>query len=62
MTQPEGARRFSEILPNCHLMLTYDAADAVDADPRGAVASIVEDFLVRHDKFLVRNEIAPIHP
>ena len=34
----------------------------VDADPPEVVAAVVEDFLVRHDKFPVRNESDLIHP
>lgn len=62
VTPPEGARLYREILPNCHLMLIYDAAHAIDADRPEAVASVVDDFLIRHDKFLVRKESDLIYP
>lgn len=55
VTPPEGAHLFREILPNCHIMMVYDAAHAIDADRPEAVASIVGDFLARKDQFLVRN-------
>ena len=62
ITPPEGARLYREILPNCHLMMIYDAAHAIDADRPEAVASVVDDFLVRHESFLVRQDSGIIHP
>jgi len=62
VTPPEGAHLFREILPNCHLMLVYDAAHAIDADRPEALASVVGDFLARKDHFLVRNTSGLIYP
>lgn len=62
VTPPEAARLYREILPNCHLVMVYDAAHAVDADRPEAVASLVADFLVRRESFLVREESDLIHP
>jgi pimeloyl-ACP methyl ester carboxylesterase len=62
VTPPEGAHLFSEIVPNCHIILVYDAAHAIDADRPEALASVVGDFLVRQDRFLVRNTNSLIHP
>ncbi|HUK61181.1 MAG TPA: alpha/beta hydrolase [Stellaceae bacterium] len=61
VTPPEGAHLFREIIPNCHIMLVYDAAHAIDADRPEAVASIVGDFLARKDQFLVRNTSDLLH-
>ena len=61
VTPPEGAHLYREILPNCHLMMVYDAAHAIDADRPEALASVVADFLARQDRFLVRNTSGLIH-
>ena len=58
---PEVARLYKEILPNCHIIMVYDAAHAIDADRPEAVASVIDDFLIRGDKFLVRNTSSLIH-
>jgi pimeloyl-ACP methyl ester carboxylesterase len=62
VTPPEGAHLFREILPNCHIVLVYDAAHAIDADRPEALASVVGDFLARQDRFLVRETSGLIHP
>ena len=56
ITPPEGARLYRQVLPDCHLILVYDAAHAIDADRPEALAEVVGDFLARHGKFLVRQE------
>ena len=62
VTPTEGARLYREILPNCHLMMVYDAAHAIDADRPEAVTAVVVDFLARHESFLVNKESGIIHP
>jgi pimeloyl-ACP methyl ester carboxylesterase len=62
VTPPALARFYREILPNCHLIMVYDAAHAIDADRPEAVASVIEDFLARHELFLVREQSGLIHP
>jgi pimeloyl-ACP methyl ester carboxylesterase len=59
---PEAAHLYAETMPDCRLMMIYDAAHALDADRPEAVASVVADFLVRHERFLVNEESALIHP
>jgi len=59
---PEVAHIYAELLPNCHLMMIYDAAHAVDADRPEAVASVAGDFIERHEKFLVRQQSDMINP
>jgi pimeloyl-ACP methyl ester carboxylesterase len=61
VTPPEGAHLYREILPNCHIVMVYDAAHAIDADRPEALASVVADFLARQDRFLVRNTSGLIH-
>jgi len=62
VTPPEGAHLFQEILPKCYVVIVYDAAHAIDADRPEALASVVDDFLARKDRFLVRNTSGLIHP
>ena len=62
VTPPEGAHLYREILPDCHTVLVYDAAHAIDADRPEALAAIVGDFLARGDRFLVRETSSLIQP
>lgn len=62
ITPPEGARLYRQILPDCHLMLVYDAAHAIDADRPEALTEVVADFLARHGKFLVRQDSDLVYP
>jgi pimeloyl-ACP methyl ester carboxylesterase len=58
---PEVGRLYKQILPNCHIIMVYDAAHAIDADRPEAASSVIDDFLTRQDKFLVRNTSSVIH-
>lgn len=58
---PEVGRLYKEIVPNCHIIMVYDAAHAIDADRPEAVASVADDFLRRQDRFLVRDTSSLIH-
>lgn len=60
--RPEVADIYPTLLPNCHPMMVYDAAHAVDADRPEAVASVVADFIERGESFLVNDQSALIHP
>lgn len=62
ITPPEGARLYREILPDCHLILVYDAAHAIDSDRPEALSEVVADFLARHGKFLVRQDSDLVYP
>ena len=62
VTPPAGGHLYREALPNCHLVFVYDAAHAIDGDRPEATASIVDDFLQRHEQFLVQNRSSVIHP
>ncbi len=62
ITPPEGARLYREMLPDCHLMLVYDAAHAIDADRPEALVEVVADFLARHGRFLVRQDSDLVYP
>jgi pimeloyl-ACP methyl ester carboxylesterase len=62
MIPSDMGRLYGEKLPNCHLILVYDAGHAVDADRPEAFVSVVGDFLQRHDAFLVNRQSGLIHP
>jgi pimeloyl-ACP methyl ester carboxylesterase len=53
---PEMGRHYKEILPNCNLVFLYDAAHEADADRPEAFASLVDDFLSRHEAFVIKTE------
>ena len=59
---PSLAHLYRELLPNCHLVMVYDAAHAIDADRPEAVAEVVEDFLTHREQFLVKRTSDLIHP
>lgn len=62
MIPSEMGRLYCEKIPNCHLILVYDAGHVVDADRPEAFVSVVSDFLQRHDAFLVNRHSGLIHP
>jgi len=62
MIPPEMGRLYCETLPNCHLILVYDAGHEVDADRPEAFVSVVSDFLQHHEAFLVNRQSGLIHP
>jgi pimeloyl-ACP methyl ester carboxylesterase len=62
MIPPEMGRLYCEKLPNCHLVLVYDAAHEVDADRPEAFVSVASDFLQRHEAFLVSRQSGLIYP
>ena len=59
---PETGKYYREILPNCFLMIVYDAAHAIDADRPEAVTELIQDFVVRRGDFIVREVDDTIHP
>jgi pimeloyl-ACP methyl ester carboxylesterase len=62
MIPPEMGRLYCEKLPNCTLILVYDAGHALDADRPEAFVSAVDDFLQRHEGFLVNRQSRLINP
>ena len=59
---PEMGRHYREILPNCNVVFLYDAGHEADADRPEAYASLVNDFLERHEAFVVRTRSGLINP
>lgn len=61
VTPPEAAALYRRALPNCHIMLVYDAAHAIDIDRPEATAALIDDFIRRREQFLVRNTSSLLH-
>jgi hypothetical protein len=59
---PEAGSRLRSRIPACHHVLVYDAGDAIDTDRPEAAASVVGDFLVLRDRFIVAHASGLIHP
>jgi pimeloyl-ACP methyl ester carboxylesterase len=59
---PETARRYRERIPGCNLVFVYDAGAAMDDERPEAVAAVIEEFLERHDRFLVSRESGLLYP
>jgi pimeloyl-ACP methyl ester carboxylesterase len=55
-------RVYREKIPNCSLVIVYDAAHAIASDRPEAFASTVGDFLERHEVFVVSRETTVINP
>jgi pimeloyl-ACP methyl ester carboxylesterase len=55
-------RHYRELLPDCHVVMVYDAAHALDVERPEACAAVTDDFLTRQDKFVVSNERGVIFP
>jgi pimeloyl-ACP methyl ester carboxylesterase len=62
MIPPEMGRLYCEKLPNCHLVLMYDAGHEADADRPEAFVSVVHDFIQYHEAFLVSRQSGRINP
>jgi pimeloyl-ACP methyl ester carboxylesterase len=58
----EMGRVYREIMPNCHLILVYDAGHHIDADRPEAFVSVVSDFLDRREQFVVTRTSSLIDP
>jgi pimeloyl-ACP methyl ester carboxylesterase len=58
----EMGRHYREKLPDCHVVMVYDAAHALDIDRPEACAAVIDDFLARQDRFVVSNESGVIFP
>lgn len=57
-----AARHYRERMADCNLVFVYDASEDMAEERPEAVASIVLDFLERHNQFLVRRDSDLIFP
>ncbi len=62
MISSETARLYKELMPNCHIVLVYDAGHAMDAERPEAFAEVAGDFLERHEAFLISRTETLLHP
>jgi pimeloyl-ACP methyl ester carboxylesterase len=53
---------YRDLMPACQVVMVYDAAHAVDADRPEAVTAVMQDFLDRHEQFLVRETSGLLYP
>jgi pimeloyl-ACP methyl ester carboxylesterase len=62
LAPPEAARHYRAKMPNCTIVLVYDAGHELGADRPEAVAELVTDFIARGERFLVRQESDQLYP
>ncbi len=55
-------RHYKELMPNCHLVLVYDAGHLIDAERPEACTEVIADFLERREAFVVSRTETVIHP
>ena len=59
---PELGRHYKTLLPNCNLVLVYDAGHAIGAERPEAFVEVVGDFLERHEAFIISRHETLINP
>ena len=59
---PSMGRFYKMLLPNCHLVFVYDAGHEISTDRPEAFADVVEDFVERHEAFVINRTPTLIHP
>jgi pimeloyl-ACP methyl ester carboxylesterase len=59
---PELGRRYKALLPNCNLVLVYDAGHSIGAERPEAFVEVVSDFLERHEAFIISRHETLINP
>ena len=55
-------RVYKTLMRDCHLVFVYDAGHAISTDRPAAFTEVVEDFLERHDAFVISRAETVIHP
>lgn len=55
-------RHYKALMPNCHLILVYDAGHGISSDRPEAFAEVVDDFLERREAFVISRTETVIHP
>ncbi len=59
---PETGRIYKALIPNCHLVLVYDAGHLIGAERPEAFVEVVGDFLDRHEAFVISRADTVINP
>ena len=62
VTPCELGEIYRAIMPACQQVLIYDAAHAIDAERPEAVTAVMQDFLSRHESFLVKDQSGLLYP
>jgi len=58
----EMGRHYKALLPNCNLVLVYDAGHAIGTDRPEAFVEVVTDFLERREAFIISRNETLINP
>jgi pimeloyl-ACP methyl ester carboxylesterase len=58
----EMGRHYKAAMPNCNLVLVYDAGHAIGTDRPEAFVEVVTDFLERHEAFIISRNKTLINP
>jgi hypothetical protein len=59
---PSTAAELCASLPRAHPILIYGAGQALDRDRVEAVTAVMRDFIVRREKFIVRDASDVLYP
>jgi pimeloyl-ACP methyl ester carboxylesterase len=59
---PDMGRVYKTLMPNAHLVFVYDAGHAISVERPAAFVEVVEDFLDRHEAFVISRTQTVIHP
>jgi|SRR5579863_1586608 len=59
---PELGRHYKALLPNCNLVLVYDAGHSIGGERPEAFVEVVGDFLERHEAFIISRHETLINP
>jgi pimeloyl-ACP methyl ester carboxylesterase len=59
---PQVGRQMREAIPNCHVMLIYDADSDMTNQRPEAVAAALRDFMLSGDRFLVTGKSGKLYP
>jgi len=59
---PTQGHFYKELMPNSHLVFVYDAGHAISAERPEAFAEVTDDFLNRHEAFVISRTETVIHP
>lgn len=62
MISPDMGRCYKALMPNCHLVLVYDAGHAIGAERPEAFAEVTVDFIERHEAFVISRTETVVHP
>jgi pimeloyl-ACP methyl ester carboxylesterase len=59
---PQVGRQMREAIPNCHVMLVYDADSDMTNQRPEAVAAALREFMLSGDRFLVTGKSGRLYP